>query len=101
MCLTAPGASLSVHFKSSYRTNLLCSLATLGLGAALLSERLNGVGVVRQLELSFSGMDPLLMCIIGALLVATFKPPERRTESGASAIYSVQDAVGRLSFLVN
>lgn len=70
------------------------------LQATLLSERLNGVGVVRQLELSFAGMDGVIAFTIASLVIAGLKPSKKLVGAPPEdPIESVQTIAGRLSFL--
>jgi hypothetical protein len=69
--------------------------------ATLLSERLNGVGVVEQLELWNKGLDPVILFTIGSLVVAGLMPRRPPHEAGTqeAAVFDVQNFAGRLSFL--
>lgn len=72
--------------------------------ASLLSERLNGAGLVQQLELAEGNMfvDPLIWLVTGGLLVAALYPSSRpQAEHGAAyaGAVDVQNLAGRISFL--
>lgn len=44
--------------------------------AALVSERVNGYGLIAQLELDFPGIQPLLLGVAALLAVAAFWPAQ-------------------------
>ncbi|KAL4458177.1 hypothetical protein ABPG75_013042 [Micractinium tetrahymenae] len=71
------------------------SLALMVLGAALISERLYGEGIVAALELDHPHVEPLLWGIAGTLALAAGWPAKRRAES-ATAL--VRQLAGRLAF---
>ena len=74
------------------------ALTTLIFGAALLSERLNGIGIVQNLELHNSGLHPLLLATIAGLLVAAAWP-EARERRNPSGVVRLQMGVARIAYL--
>ena len=66
--------------------------------AALLSERLNGMGVVQQLELHDDMMHPILLASVAGLVVAAVWPGED-APPGAPLLSILRRAAGRLSFI--
>jgi len=74
------------------------ALATLIFGAALLSERLNGIGIVQNLELHNEGLHPVLLGSI-ALLMAAAAWPEARENSSPGLIVRLQMAGARIAYL--
>jgi hypothetical protein len=73
------------------------AIATLVFGASLMSERLNGIGLVQNLELHNRGADPLLLAAIAGLLAATVWP-DKRQEPNLSFVGMLQNGVGRLAY---
>jgi len=74
------------------------ALTTLVFGAALLSERLNGVGIVQNLELHNKGFHPVLLSAILMLLVASAWP-ERREWKNPTLLVRIQMAGARFAYL--
>lgn len=78
------------------------AIATLVFGAALLSERLNGIGIVQNLELHDKGAHPLLIGSIAGLLLAAAWP-DRRDEQQRPAnggfVSQLQKSVSRLAYV--
>jgi hypothetical protein len=74
------------------------ALATLVFGAALLSERLNGVGIVQNLELHNKGFHPVLLFSIAMLLCAAAWP-EKREWGNPSLLTRIQMAGARVAYL--
>jgi len=74
------------------------ALTTLLFGAVLLSERLNGVGIVQSLELQNQGFHPLLLASILALMVASAWPEERERKN-PSILVRIQMAAARVAYL--
>ena len=74
------------------------ALATLVFGAALLSERLNGVGIVQNLELHNKGFHPVLLFSIATLLCAAAWP-ERREWENPGLLARIQMAGARVAYL--
>ena len=74
------------------------SLATLIFGASLLSERLNGVGIVQNLELHNHGFHPVLLGMIAVLLCASAWP-ERRERESPGLLVRIQMAGARIAYL--
>lgn len=74
------------------------ALTTLVFGAALLSERLNGVGIVQNLELHNKGFHPVLLSAILMLLVASAWP-EKREWKKPTLLVRVQMAGARFAYL--
>ncbi|KAI3435598.1 hypothetical protein D9Q98_001663 [Chlorella vulgaris] len=62
------------------------------LGASLLSERLNGQGLLAQLELDNS---PLLVVVVAALVAGVAWPAPRKLTTATDV---VRDVTGRLAF---
>ena len=78
------------------------ALTTLVLGASLLSERLNGVGIVQNLELHNHGFHPVLLASVFMLLCAAAWPEKReRNDAGLnpSVVVRVQMAGARIAYL--
>lgn len=71
------------------------SLALMVLGAALISERLYGEGIVAVLELNHPRIKPLLWGTAGLLALAAAWPAKQRAEN-ATAL--VRQLAGRLAF---
>ena len=69
--------------------------------ATLLSERLNGEGMVSQLELwSHDYIEPLLVATIAALVWAGVKPTnDFLRKAQASPAFGLQNVAGRVGFL--
>lgn len=74
------------------------ALTTLVFGAALLSERLNGVGIVQNLELHNKGFHPVLLGAILCLLVASAWP-EKREWKNPGLLVRIQMAGARFAYL--
>lgn len=74
------------------------ALATLVFGAALLSERLNGVGIVQNLELHNKGFHPVLLFSI-ALLLCAAAWPEKREWKDPGLLARIQMAGARVAYL--
>lgn len=74
------------------------ALATLVFGAALLSERLNGVGIVQNLELHNKGFHPVLLFSI-ALLLCAAAWPEKREWGSPGLLARIQMAGARVAYL--
>lgn len=74
------------------------ALTTLVFGAALLSERLNGVGIVQNLELHNKGFHPVLLSSIAMLLVASAWP-EKREWKNPTLLVRIQMAGARFAYL--
>lgn len=74
------------------------ALTTLLFGAVLLSERLNGIGIVQALELQNQGFHPLLLASILALMVAAAWPEERERKN-PSVLVRIQMAAARVAYL--
>lgn len=74
------------------------ALTTLLFGAVLLSERLNGVGIVQALELQNKGFHPFLLGSILVLMVAAAWPEERE-RGNPPTIVRVQMAAARVAYL--
>ena len=74
------------------------ALATLVFGASLLSERLNGVGIVQNLELHNKGFHPVLLFSIAVLLCAAAWPEEREWEN-PGLLARIQMAGARVAYL--
>lgn len=74
------------------------ALATLVFGAALLSERLNGVGIVQNLELHNKGFHPVLLFSI-ALLLCAAAWPEKREWGNPGLLARIQMAGARVAYL--
>ena len=74
------------------------ALTTLVFGAILLSERLNGVGIVQNLELHNKGFHPVLLFSIAALLCAAAWP-ERREWGNPGLLARIQMAGARVAYL--
>lgn len=74
------------------------ALTTLVFGAALLSERLNGVGIVQNLELHNKGFHPVLLSAIMILLVASAWP-EKREWKNPTLLVRIQMAGARFAYL--
>ena len=63
--------------------------------ASLVSERLNGCGIVQTLELDHPHIEPVLLGIAGVLGVAALWPAERRA---ANAAELARQLAGRAAF---
>lgn len=74
------------------------ALATLVFGAALLSERLNGVGIVQNLELHNKGFHPILLVSIAFLLCASAWPEKRESEN-PGLLVRIQMAGARFAYI--
>ncbi len=74
------------------------ALTTLVFGAALLSERLNGVGIVQNLELHNKGFHPVLLSAILFLIVASAWP-EKRESRQPTLLVRIQMAGARFAYL--
>lgn len=74
------------------------ALTTLIFGAALLSERLNGVGIVQNLELHNKGFHPVLLASIVVLLCASAWP-EKQERNNPSVLVRIQMAGARVAYL--
>eukprot|EP00889_Picochlorum_renovo_P008605 jgi/Picre1/35635/NNA_003096.t1 len=74
------------------------ALTTLVFGAALLSERLNGVGIVQNLELHNKGFHPVLLFAILFLIVASAWP-EKRESRQPTLLVRIQMAGARFAYL--
>ena len=74
------------------------ALTTLIFGASLLSERLNGVGIVQNLELHNKGFHPLLLGAI-VLLMCASAWPEKRELQNPTKLVRVQMAGARVAYL--
>lgn len=74
------------------------ALATLVFGAALLSERLNGIGIVQNLELHNEGFHPVLLGSI-LLLLAASAWPEQRENQNPSVMVRIQMAGARIAYM--
>ena len=74
------------------------ALATLVFGAALLSERLNGVGIVQNLELHNKGFHPVLLGAIALLLCASAWPEKRESEN-PGLLVRIQMAGARVAYI--
>jgi hypothetical protein len=74
------------------------ALTTLLFGAVLLSERLNGVGIVQALELQNKGFHPVLLGSI-LILMAAAAWPEKRERGNPSTIVVIQMAAARVAYL--
>lgn len=96
-CAVQPRATASDD-ASEDQVGFAKSLAVLGLGAALLSERLNGMGVVQQLELHDDMMHPILLASVAGLVVAAVWPGDD-APPGAPLLSILRRAAGRLSFI--
>lgn len=89
--LTSPKTEVtSQHFGGA--------LTTLVFGASLLSERLNGVGIVQNLELHNKGFHPILLSAIALLLVASAWP-EKREWKNPTLLVRIQMAGARFAYL--
>jgi hypothetical protein len=77
------------------------AIATLVFGAALLSERLNGIGIVQNLELHDKGAHPLLVGSIAGLLLAAAWPDQREApqQPNAGFVAQLQKSVSRLAYV--
>lgn len=79
------------------------SVATLIFGAALLSERLNGVGIVQSVELHNKGAHPLLLGSIVGLLAAAVWPGQssmlNMELTPISPVVKMKALVARLAFV--
>ena len=73
-------------------------MTTFVFGAALLSERLNGEGIVQNLELHGSGFHPLLLASVAGLLAAAAWP-EKREMGNPSVLVRLQMAAARVAYL--
>jgi hypothetical protein len=73
------------------------AIATLVFSAALLSERLNGAGVVQSLELHEQGAHPLLVATVFGLLAAAVWPDGRERAPAAGLAQRAQRAGGRIA----
>lgn len=74
------------------------ALTTLIFGAALLSERLNGVGIVQNLELHNKGFHPVLLASIVVLLCASAWP-EKQESNNPTFLVRIQMAGARIAYL--
>jgi len=74
------------------------ALTTLIFGASLLSERLNGVGIVQNLELHNKGFHPILLSSILMLITASAWP-EKRERENPGLLVRVQMAGARFAYL--
>lgn len=74
------------------------ALTTLIFGAVLLSERLNGVGIVENLELHNQGFHPVLLASVALLLCASAWP-EKRERGNPSFLVRLQMAGARIAYL--
>jgi hypothetical protein len=68
------------------------------LQATLLSERLNGMGIVQNLELHNDRMHPLLISVVAALLTAAVLPSKPRTEAN-DLTDTLRGAAGRIAYV--
>ncbi|KAI7845173.1 hypothetical protein COHA_001218 [Chlorella ohadii] len=65
------------------------------LGAALVSERVNGYGLIEQLELDYPGIQPLLLGVAALLALAAVWPARRKAQD---AVELVRQLAGRAAF---
>jgi hypothetical protein len=102
---TAPGAATT---PTQYRrqptvettsTHFGGALITLVFGAALLSERLNGIGIVQNLELHNEGFHPVLLASILGLMCASAWPEKNERLNNPSKIVRMQMAFARIAYL--
>jgi len=101
---TSPGAATT---PTQYRrqptvettsTHFGGALITLVFGAALLSERLNGIGIVQNLELHNEGFHPVLLgSILGLMCAAAW--PEKNERLNPSKMVRMQMAFARIAYL--
>ena len=74
------------------------ALTTLDFGAVLLSERLNGIGMVQNLELHNKGFHPVLLgSILGLMCAAAW--PEKNERLNPSKMVRMQMAFARIAYL--
>lgn len=74
------------------------ALTTLVFGAVLLSERLNGIGIVQNLELHNKGFHPVLLgSILGLMCAAAW--PEKNERLNPSKMVRMQMAFARIAYL--
>ena len=76
------------------------ALATMVLGAALLSERLNGKGLIASLELEHHEMHPLLVFAVISLSVAALWPSKGKKAEGVMNFGRLaRAAITRMAYL--
>ncbi|KAG7670046.1 hypothetical protein Ndes2526B_g06420 [Nannochloris sp. 'desiccata'] len=75
------------------------ALITLVFGAALLSERLNGIGIVQNLELHNEGFHPVLLGSILGLMCASAWPEKNERLNNPSKMVRMQMAFARIAYL--
>ncbi len=73
------------------------SICTLLFGASLLSERLNGCGIVEQLELH-EGFEQLLITAVVGLTIAAIWPPNKEEMATYDRMDSLQQIAARFSY---
>jgi hypothetical protein len=101
---TSPAAATSTQYRRQPTVETTSqhfggALTTLVFGAVLLSERLNGMGIVQNLELHNQGFHPVLLGSIVGLMCAAAWPEKNERLNNPSKMVRMQMAFARIAYL--